>query len=129
MIRGPVDRFIHHNPRVILRHLRPHMDPPSQDPYLFPHLYVQGQISSDSSPEDFFDAPNHFPNREHLSQYYSDDNSQHHTNPPPEYFQIKHKKAIPLLPFAQDSWFVRVLADVLVWAQASIPHNSLFQTI
>ena len=86
MIRGLIDRFIHRNPRVILRHVRPYMDPPSQDPYLFPHLHVQGQVMSDSSSDEFYDVGQHFQGGGgHYNQFYSDDNSQNHTNPPPDF--------------------------------------------
>lgn len=51
LIRGLVDRFIHCNPRINLNHIRPQMAAPSQDPYLFPHLYMQDQTISDSSSE------------------------------------------------------------------------------
>lgn len=55
LVRGLIDQFIHRNPRVNLLRMRPFL-PPSQDPYLFPHLYMQGQFSSDSSSDEFFYA-------------------------------------------------------------------------
>lgn len=63
------------------------MAPPSQDPYLFPHLYMQDNLSSTSSSEIFYEAsPDLQPQRDpDAYQYYSDDNSQNHTNPPPDF--------------------------------------------
>ena len=87
LIRDLIDRFIHKNPRINLHQIRPQMAAPSQDPYLFPHLYMRDQVPTDSSSEDFYDTSPEFPphNPLHPYQYYSDDNFQHHTNPPADF--------------------------------------------
>lgn len=63
------------------------MATPSQDPYLFPHLYMQDNISSNSSLDDFYDTSPEFPPKRDSNtyQYYSDDSSQNHTNPLPDF--------------------------------------------
>lgn len=55
-IRVLIDRFIHRNPIVNLMLFRHHMAPPSQDSYLFPHLYLPSQVLSDSSSDEYYDA-------------------------------------------------------------------------
>lgn len=91
MIRGLVDRFIHRNPRINLLQIRPHMDPPSPDPYLFPHLYVPFQINSDSSSDEFYDTSPELPplHNPHSYQYLSAENIQH-------YPTHSHDQSLPL---------------------------------
>lgn len=50
-------------------------------------LYVQGQVMSDSTSEELYDATQNFMGggQAKYCQYYSDDNSQHHTNPLPDF--------------------------------------------
>ena len=92
-IRGLVDRFIHRNPRINLHLFRPHMAAPSHDPYLFPHLYMQNPLPSESSSEEFYDTSPELPPQSlnPHRQYYSDDNSQHHTNPPPDFSNYSYE--------------------------------------
>lgn len=86
MIRGLVDRFIYRNPRVNLLHIRPHMNPPSQDPYLFPHLYVPKQTNSDSSFDEFYDTSPELPSQQNPNSYHyiSGEHVQNYSNHPPE---------------------------------------------
>lgn len=60
MIRGLIDKFINRNPQVNLLHMWPHMAAPSQEPCLFPHLYMQDQVNFESSDE-LYDTSPYFP--------------------------------------------------------------------
>lgn len=88
-IRGLIDRFIHRNPRVNLLKIRPHINPPSQDPYLFPHLYLLSQILSDTSSDEFYDASPDFYRGANV-QIMSDEYSQENAQPPQPYHDTSH---------------------------------------
>ena len=86
MIKRLTDRFINRNPRIHLSHIHRRQPPPPHDPYHLPHLYANGHYTSDSSFEEFFEPNEDFNNPFNPHKpYYSDDNSQHHTNPPPDF--------------------------------------------
>ena len=104
MIRGLIDRFIHRNPRVNLLQFRPHMDPPSPDPYLFPHLYVPHQTQSDSTSDEFYDTspelPHPFPSNEY--PYLSDENIQNYSYSPD--LSALPYQTTPTIPITQPVW-------------------------
>ena len=98
LIRGLPDRFLHRNPRLNLTRIPPHMAGPQFDPYLYPHLYLFDHGESDSSMEDYYDATPDFQAQAtdpHI-QYYSDDNSQNHTNPPPDFSNASFQNQTPI---------------------------------
>lgn len=60
--------------------------PNPPDPYHIPPLYVNGHHTSDSSPKEFFEPNEDFNNPFNPHEpFYSDYNSQNHTNPPPDF--------------------------------------------
>ena len=98
MIRGLNDRFLHRNPRLNLTQIHSHMEGPQYDPYLYPHLYLHDHGETDSSPEDYYDATPDFQrhNMGPHDQYYSDENSQNHTNPPPDFSNASLQNRTPI---------------------------------
>lgn len=83
MIRGLFDRFIYRNPRVNLNHILPYRFDANHDPYRFFHNPLSPNHAENDSPEEFHDASPHLPTRAFSG--YSADNSQLHTNPPPDF--------------------------------------------
>lgn len=55
MIRGLTNRFLHWNPRINPCNIQPHIQTPSRDPYLLPHLCIN-EPDFDSSSDEFYDA-------------------------------------------------------------------------
>ena len=83
MIRGLQDRFIHRNPRVNLRHVLPDHFNRQEDPYRYYHIPSPHSEDPHGSPEEFYEASPQPLVRPFMG--YSPDNSQHHTNPPPDF--------------------------------------------
>ena len=71
---------------------------PQFDPYLYPHLYLHDHGESESSQDDYYDATPDFqppimgPNH----QYHSNENSQNHTNPPPDFSNASPNLRTPI---------------------------------
>ena len=83
MIHGLQDRFIHRNPRVNLRHVLPDHFNRQEDPYRYYHIPSPPSEDPHGSPEEFDEASPQPLVRPFMA--YSPDNSQHHTNPPPDF--------------------------------------------